>query len=218
MSRARGTHGFSLAAADVPLSLRGAALLPVAALAVHQLRYKLAFGAGSSEALSAQGHAYLGALTPWVVLLAMVSLGAIVGALAQRWAAGARGGSARVSLARGWLAVATTLFAVYAGQELLEGTFAAGHLAGLAAVFGAGGWFAVPSALLVGGVLALALRGVAAAEEAIGGAARFALRLGRLGGARDAACPAAFPARPRVTPLAGSAAGRAPPISRSAPV
>jgi hypothetical protein len=184
--------------------------MPAAALVVHQLRYKLAFGAGSSEALAAQGHAYLGSLVPWVVLLATMSLGASLGLLAQRWAARAGGGSARVSFVRVWVAVALGLFAIYAGQELLEGTFASGHLAGVAAVFGAGGWWAVPLALVVGGVLALALRGVALAEKAID-AAHFSLRFGRLRGGAALVRPAAFVARPRVALLAGTAAGRAPP-------
>jgi hypothetical protein len=199
-----------LAVAAVPLPLRGAALMPAAALAVHQLRYKLAFGAGSSDALAAQGHAYLGQLVPWIMLLAALSLGATLGRLAQRWASGAGARRGRLGLVGVWLTVTLALLAIYAGQELLEGMFASGHLAGLAAVFGAGGWWAVPAALLVGGVLALALRGVALAEDAIG-SARLSLRLGRLRASAALTRPTMLLARARVALLAGSAAGRAPP-------
>lgn len=195
--------------AGVPLSLRGAALMPLAALAVHQLRYKLAFGAGSSEALSAQGHAYLGSLVPWLVLLAALSSGATVGRLAYRWAGGSGRERRRVGFVRTWLVAASALFAIYAGQELLEGAFASGHLAGLSAVVGAGGWWAAPAALLVGGALALALRGAAVAEQAIG-AGRISLRLAARAGA-PILRPAVAVSRARVAPLARAGAGRAPP-------
>ena len=53
----------------------GVALVPVAALVVHDLRYRLAFGAQADAELRRQGHAYLSALTPLVVLLAALALG-----------------------------------------------------------------------------------------------------------------------------------------------
>jgi len=49
---------------------RAFALLPLAALGVHQLRYRLAFGHESDHELTAQGHAYLASLTPILVLIA----------------------------------------------------------------------------------------------------------------------------------------------------
>ncbi|HEX5146730.1 MAG TPA: hypothetical protein VFV85_06880, partial [Conexibacter sp.] len=153
--------------AELPLSLRGAALLPGAALAVHQLRYALAYQGDCSRALAQQGHAYLGSLVPWVVLLAGLSLGATLGRLAQRWAAGPRRPSRSVAFGRVWLLAAATLLAIFSAQELLEGTFARGHLAGVAAVVGSGGWWAAPAALLVGGLLALALCAAQAAEHAV---------------------------------------------------
>jgi hypothetical protein len=183
--------------------------MPAAVLVVHQLRYELAFGADSSEALSAQGHAYLGSLVPWIVLLAGLSLGATVGRLAHRWAGGSGRRSGRIAFVRVWLVVAATLFAIYSGQELLEGTFASGHLAGLAAVFGAGGWWAVPAALLVGGVLALALGGAHAVEEALD-ARRISLPI-LARGDELVGRSAAMSWLVRVAPLARVGAGRAPP-------
>jgi hypothetical protein len=196
-------------AAAAPPWLRGAALMPLAAFAVHQLRYKLAYGGGASEALAAQGHAYLSSLVPWIVLLATLSLGATLGGLARRWAAGAAGGSRGGAFVRTWLAVALALLALYAGQELLEGLFASGHLAGLAAVVGDGGWWAGPAALLVGGLLALALRGARAAGEALA-AARIALSAAHPAPA-VVRVHARLPLRPRLAPLARAGAGRAPP-------
>jgi hypothetical protein len=197
------------------LSLRGAALMPAAALAVHELRYKLAFGGGSSEALSAQGHAYLSSLVPWIVLLAALSVGATLGRLVRRWVAGPDGLPGRMAGVRVWLVAASALFAVYTGQELLEGVFATGHLGGLAAVFGAGGWWAVPAALLVGGVLALGLRGTRVVERVLDAARPFVRVAARgLDGLLWRATSASFVAI--VAPLARVGAGRAPPRSLAA--
>lgn len=201
--------------AALPPWLRGAALMPLAALAVHQLRYELAFGADAPRALAAQGHAYLSSLTPWLVLLAALGAGAWLGALAQRWAAGATVERPSRRAVRGvgtWLTVTVALLVVYGGQELLEGAFAAGHPTGVAAVLGGGGWWALPAALAVGGALTLVLRAGAAAEDALVELRplRLALR------ARDAAGQGVRPtmptSRPR-HPLARAAAGRAPPAT-----
>ena len=63
---------------------RAASLLSLAALAVHELRYLLAYGDRASEALASQGHAYLsdlgGALI--TVLLATLLATLLAGALA----------------------------------------------------------------------------------------------------------------------------------------
>jgi len=226
-------------------ALRGAALMPAAALAVHQLRYRLAFGARAPHELAAQGHAYLSTLAPWIALLAALAVGAALGRLARRWAAGGAGagldaacalerapdGSPQSARARGraadapargglprlWLLASAALLAIYCGQELLEGVFAAGHRAGLAGVLGAGGWWALPLALAAGGLLALALRWERAAERALD-ARRPPLRLrirARL--AEAAPCGAPVPvALPAPAPLARAAAGRAPPRGTAA--
>ena len=215
---AGGTGGSaaSRALARVPIPLRAVALMPPAALAVHQLRYWLAYGSHADRALAAQGHSYLPSLTPWLVLLLAMSAGAFVGRLAQAWqgTAGVEPQRRRHRLLWAWLAVAGALILVYSGQELLEGMFAAGHPGGLVGVFGDGGLWAIPSALAVGALLALLLRG---AEAAIALAAR--------------ARPAfqAAPERPRAlarprnfhlappAPLASAAAGRAPPPALPSP-
>lgn len=191
----------------VPASLRGAALLPAAALAVHQLRYALAHGDGAGQALAAEGHAYLSGIAPWLVLLATLSLGASLGRLARRWAAGGTPAARTRATARVWLLATVALVTIYAGQELLEGALAPGHAAGLAGAFGDGGWWALPAALAVAGLFALALRGAdAVAADLAGLTLRIALRP-----------PRALSHRPRapflvaLAPLARAAAGRAPP-------
>jgi hypothetical protein len=50
---------------------RLAALLAAGALAVHELRYALAYGEHAGREASAQGHAYLTLLMPVVVLAAL---------------------------------------------------------------------------------------------------------------------------------------------------
>jgi uncharacterized protein len=184
--------------------------MPAAALAVHQLRYVLAYGGHAHELLAEQGHAYLHSLTPWIVLALAAALGGFLGRAASAWRSGADG-DARAS-GRIWLAATAGLIAVYAGQELLEGLLAAGHPTGLAGVFGHGGWLAIPSAVIVAAALTLALRG----------AERLIARLARRHLVPSGPAPApAFPLRAARTrapaPLASAAAGRAPPgVDRSA--
>ncbi|HET6447970.1 MAG TPA: hypothetical protein VFG31_02585, partial [Conexibacter sp.] len=205
--------------AAFPPVLRGAALTPAAVLLVHQLRYELAFGADAPRALAEQGHAYLSSLTPWIVLLAALALGTSLGALAQRWgrASAAARGVRRRGGVRVWLLASAALVAIFAGQELLEGWLAVGHAAGAAAVLGGGGWWALPAALLVGGLLTLALRAGTAVEDALGELMPVRLRLhARVRVALGAPRPAA-PTRRMTAPLAGAAAGRAPPRVGVAP-
>jgi hypothetical protein len=208
--------------AAFPPVLRGAALMPAAALLVHQARYELAFGADAPRALAEQGHAYLSSLAPWIVLLAALALGASLGALAQRWADGGSHGRAarrapRLAGVRVWLLASAALVGIFAGQELLEGCFAAGHAAGVAAVVGGGGWWALPAALVVAGLLTLALRAGVHVQEALAELAP--LRLCLHAGTRVAAGmrPPAVPVRRPLAPLACAAAGRAPPRVGAAP-
>lgn len=193
--------------------------MPVAALLVHQLRYELAFGADAPRALAAQGHAYLSSLTPWFVLLAALALGASLGSLVQRWARGgghaAGAMSPRAAGVRVWLLASLGLFAIYAGQELLEGAFAHGHATGFAAVVGGGGWCALPAALLVGGAMTLALRAGAAAAAVLCEQRPLGLTLRTALGASCAIRPQATPLA-ATAPLASAAAGRAPPCSGAA--
>lgn len=192
--------------------------MPAAALLVHQLRYELAFGADAPRALAAQGHAYLSSMTPWILLLATLAIGASLGSLTRRWAGGAHGAAPRRAAGlRVWLLATLELVAVYSGQELLEGALAGGHATGAAAVLGGGGWWALPAALVVGGLLALALRAGTAAAAAL--AELRPLRLTLRAALRAVVVPRrSTPVLVALAPLARRAAGRAPPRAGAAPM
>lgn len=149
------------AAMRTALRVRLAAILAVGAFALHQLRYLLAFGASSSAHLAADGHRYMaGALPPIAVLV----LAAAVATLIR----GTEGASPARAHLGGRIAMFTaTLFAIYAGQESLEGLVAAGHPEGPAAVLGGGGWLALPLALAIGAVAALLARALERVERVI---------------------------------------------------
>jgi hypothetical protein len=140
-------------------SLARGALVPAGALAVHQLRYWLAFGSNATAELRVQGHSYLHSLVPWIVLLIAISVGVFLRALGR--ALGGRCSLPRrtLSFAALWLVCTACLVAIYVCQESLEGLFATGHPGGLIGIFGYGGWWSVPAALAVGLVLAAALHG-----------------------------------------------------------
>jgi hypothetical protein len=145
--------------------LRAALLMPLAALAVHQGRYYLAFGAHTPARLLRDGHAYLGSVAPVAVLCAALAVGVLAGRLARAWQGLGAGGHPVVSTGRQshstvriWALCALLLLGLYCAQELMEGALAAGHAGGLTGVAGSGGWLAVPLAIGVGGLLALMLR------------------------------------------------------------
>lgn len=146
----------------VRLSARGvgqAALLPAGALAVHELRYLLAYGGGATVALQRQGHNYLHSVVPWVVLALALAAGGFLRALGRAVSAPRSAPRLAASFGALWLACTAALVAVFTVQELLEGALAAGHAAGWLGVFGYGGWWAVPAAACVGLVLAALLHG-----------------------------------------------------------
>jgi hypothetical protein len=189
---------------------RGMALLPLAALAVHQLRYSLAFGADAPERLAQQGHAYLGSIEALAVVLCAVALGSFLTRLARVWCGAASSAAApRHGWLRLWAVAALVLIGIYSGQELLEGALASGHPPGIEGVLGHGGWLMVPLSVAIGGLLALLLRG-AQAMLASAGRARAARPLG--GAASTPRLRPALVARRPRNELAGSAAGRAPPL------
>jgi len=135
------------------------ALVPVAAFAVHQLRYLLTYGSDAGAQLTSTGHSYLHSVVPWIMLLVGISVGAFLWSLGQA-ASGRRSRSGRrLSLLGLWLACAACLLAVYCTQEFLEGLFATGHPTGIAGIFGFGGVWAIPSSVGVGLVLATILHG-----------------------------------------------------------
>src|SRR5579863_7986310 len=86
------------------LAGRGCMLFPVAAFAVHQLRYQLAYGSRAGAVLSAQGHGYLTSLAPWVVVLLGVAAGAFLARLARAATGVAAETPPRRAFRRLWLA------------------------------------------------------------------------------------------------------------------
>jgi hypothetical protein len=189
--------------------LARAAVVPAGALAVHQLRFLLAFGAGANAQLARQGHSYLHSLVPWIVLLLGVGVGAFLRALGR-----ALGGHRSVpcytlSLAALWVACAAGLLAIYVSQELLEGLFATGHPAGLAGIFGYGGWWSIPATACVGLVLAAMFYGTSWVLDEVAKRHSTVARPRR----RPAASPRPADLRlPRLAPLAGGWSGRGPPV------
>lgn len=187
------------------LAGRGLLLLPAAAFAVHEGRYRLAYGPRADAALAAQGHSYLDSLAPWLVLLLGLALGAFLVRVA-RSVTGRADSRPRRSLAALWTLSTASLVAIYAVQELLEGVFAAGHPGGLTGLFGNGGWWALVLAVVLGGAVAVLLRLASAVVDA---AVRLTARPRRRGTA-----PLVQPRSALLAPrgvLACAAAGRAPP-------
>src|SRR3954469_14927463 len=97
--------------------LRAGALLMSAALALHELRYLVAYGHHSQRALAEQGHAYLGV----VHVLAGVLLAVAAGAFLTRVVTARRTGAGEAAPPRFialWLGASLALVAIYSGQEL----------------------------------------------------------------------------------------------------
>ena len=194
----------------LPARIRAAALMPAAVLTVHQLRYQLAYGDHADSQLAAQGHAYLGTLTPLVAMLLAIAAGVFIAALARARREG-EAGERGLPFLLVWLLAAGALLGIYALQEFAEGMFVSGHPAGLPGVFGNDGLWAMPLSVVFGAVVAVALRVAEVAK-------RWAAGLGR-----DEATPT--PRRPRralrpapvfapkLAPLALAGAGRAPPLA-----
>jgi hypothetical protein len=130
------------------------ALMPAAAIAVHQLRYWLAFGGEAGAELQRQGHGYLHSLVPWIILAIALVSGAFLRALGRAFGGESSPGRYAMSFLSLWLSCALCLVVIYTSQEFLEGLFATGHPAGLAGIFGYGGAWSIPAALAVGLVLA----------------------------------------------------------------
>jgi membrane protease YdiL (CAAX protease family) len=131
-----------------------AALLAVGALALHQLRYLLAYGGQAGAELERQGHSYLELAAPLLVAcaVALVIASVVVPALLRLAPLLARD-ACGTERAAGY---AAALLAVYFAQELTEGLLAGGHPAGLAGALGAGGWLALPLAMALGAAASIA--------------------------------------------------------------
>ena len=182
--------------------------MPLAAMAVHQLRFFLAYGPSGGRELTATGHSYLHSLTPWIVLLCAAGAGGFLRRLSLAWRDGEVATAPRRSVLRLWMVATVALVLIYIGQEALEGVLASGHAGGLAGILGGGGWWALPAAVAIGGALALLVHG---GRAAIGLVARLARR-------RVSARPTRRSRAPipvfllLASPLARCAPGRAPPV------
>jgi hypothetical protein len=196
---------------EASLKWKGAALLPIAAVLVHQLRYMLEYGSRAGHVLAEQGHGYMTSLAPWIALVTAAGVGGIVGTFAKAWRGSSRSHGKDIAVLSVWVAASIALVAIYVGQEMLEGFFATGHPAGLAGVFGAGGWLAIPAAHVIALVLTLLLRGTDAL------ASRIARRRSRTPSRppRVLVPPVPHQASRKLAPLARAAAGRAPPAAFS---
>jgi len=185
--------------------LRCFALLGAGALALHDLRYLIAYGGDAGRALDEQRHGYLGTVAALVAVAVVAAVAALVAGLVRGRGPATRPRSWRVR----WPAASGALLVVYAAQELAEGVLASGHPEGLAGVAGHGGWVAVALAAVLGAVVATLLRGAEVALERFGGAARAP----RLRPPRTALPRAPLAVRPRPAgALARPGAGRAPPL------
>jgi hypothetical protein len=201
-----------IAPADSRVLVRGlarAALVPAAALVVHQLRFTLAFGGNAGAELARQGHAYLHSWVPWIVLLIGVAAGGFLWGLGRALARQRSASRYTLSLAGLWILCSGCLVAIFVTQEFLEGLFATGHPAGLAGIFGYGGWWAVLAALCVGLVLATIFHGARwvldeVAQRRRPQANHCVVRRSRAPRWRDAVLP-------RLAPLAEGWSGRGPP-------
>ena len=130
--------------------MRAIALMGAASAAVHQLRYAIGYGQAAPHALGTHGHGYLAIVMPIVMVLALLTMArALTGVARGRGSASARG-----SLLPLWLITSIALAGIYGIQETVEGS---GAIAG-------GGWIGLALAIPAGLLVALALRGAAAAE------------------------------------------------------
>ena len=192
--------------------MRGAAqvaLVPAAALLVHQLRFWLAFGGGASAELARQGHSYLHSIVPWIMLGVGLGVGGFLYGLGRALRGQTSGPRYTLSLGGLWLVCSSCLVAIYVGQEFLEGLLAVGHPAGLAGIFAMGGWWSIPAALSVGLLLAVVFHG---ARWVLDELAQRAHPPAQLAPARRTAAPRISDVVvPRLSPLAEGWSGRGPP-------
>ncbi len=143
-------------------TIRGAALIAIGALALHQARYLLASGE-----LAAAAHGYLGLLLPLVATGACAAIALTIAAATRRAPVRAR----PADVTERAIAYAAALFSAYLVQETVEGVVVAGH-GGLAATLtGAGAWLALPLAIAIGALAAFAARWLDRVEVRVAAAA-----------------------------------------------
>lgn len=138
--------------------MRAAVLTLVGALGVHHGRYLFASPEHVHELAGA--HAYLGWLAPLSAALVLLAAVELVGRLGR---ATSRRAPELPSTGALWLVATIALVGAFVTQETLEALSVHGQLPLLGDVLGGGGWTALPFAVAGGGVVALLLRGAAAA-------------------------------------------------------
>jgi hypothetical protein len=171
---------------------RAASLLSLAALAVHELRYLLAYRDRAGEALASQGHAYLSDLGGALVTVILATLLATL--LAGVLSPAARRPARPAAFPRTATLYAIATAAIFCAQELAEGAVAAGHPAGLEAVLAHGGWIAFPLALAAGALCAMTCVALQEVERSLThGPPTRRVRAGGLPTAEPHAAPARLP-------------------------
>jgi hypothetical protein len=186
----------------LPVTLRALALVPLGTVAVQQARAEMACGDQARSCLQAAGQGWMHA-AGIAVLVAFALLVAGGVARVARGDAGAE--PAPPGLARLWALAAVGVLTACTGQELLAAAVTPGYVP-----LDGGVLAALPLCLAAGGVIALGLRVRRHAALAVRALAPRAPRP-LPGRAADAAlAPAAAPLTVPA-PLAGAAAGRAPP-------
>lgn len=143
-------------------AVRAGALLLLGALAIHWLRYLLAYGSHPTRELNRQGHSYLVDLVP---ILTTIAAGLLLAAGVLRLAAPKQpsGPSGRLGPRCG--AYGLALLLIFSAQELSEGFLSQDHAGGVAELL-VGGWLAsLPLALALGALLAAAERMLDAVES-----------------------------------------------------
>ena len=195
---------------SVVRGLAKVALLPPAALAVHQLRYYLAYGSAAGAELQRTGHSYLHSVVPWIVLLVALVCGGFLVALGRAVAGYRSVPRFCASLLGLWLVCSACLVAIFVTQEFLEGLFATGHPTGLVGIFGFGGWWSIPAALCVGLVLAVLFHGARWVLDEV--AQRWARARSRPVARVAASRRPSDALVARLAPLAEGFSGRGPPV------
>ncbi|HEY5197467.1 MAG TPA: hypothetical protein VIJ51_10625 [Solirubrobacteraceae bacterium] len=186
-----------------------AAMFPAGVLAVHELRYVLAYGSHAGRELTAHGDTYVGSGALVAGLLLVVPISALV--IGVRRARRGLPGGRLSALApwQSWLAWSLLLIAGFVALEGIEMIFESEHPDGFAGVFGGGGWWAAPAAGAVAALFTLLRRGARALVRRV--ARRWCERPLRAATSVSLPRAAGRGRRPRPAPLAGRAAGRAPP-------
>jgi hypothetical protein len=131
------------------LTPRAIAVTAAASAAIHQGRYSIGYGSRAEHELGVHGHGYLSVAVPVVVVALVLALASLLMRAARGRATKAHG-----SFTALWIGAAIALGTIFCIQETIEGASAVAD----------GGWIGLALAVPAGLLVALALRGAAAAE------------------------------------------------------